>query len=177
VPPVIGARQSRSFILGVRWPLRDITPLSVAAPAPGLINVSPACKAIWDEIWGAENQGKWHQAETVARLMVGPAKSPSTNGTSRSAIPPMPMPSSIASSTTRTGSISPATACGAHASPRHPRIDNPSCRKVGTGFRKTSCSNNSLRRDADSKKRHHALSLTCESSASPPRARLPSRPR
>jgi hypothetical protein len=28
---------------------------------------------------------------------------------------------------------------------------------VDTGFRKTSCSNNNLKRDADSKKRHHAL--------------------
>src|SRR5437867_4711263 len=35
------------------------------------------------------------------------------------------MPSSIASSTTHTGSISPATACDDHASTRYPRIDRP----------------------------------------------------
>jgi hypothetical protein len=28
---------------------------------------------------------------------------------------------------------------------------------VGTGFRKTSCSSNNLKRDGDSKKSHHAL--------------------
>jgi hypothetical protein len=32
---------------------------------------------------------------------------------------------------------------------------------VDTGFRKTSCSNNSLKRDADSKKRHHAFGGKC----------------
>src|SRR5262249_11880536 len=52
-----------------------------------------------------------------------PAKSPSTNGTSSSATPPTPTPSSIASSTTPTASLSPATACDAYASASHPRID------------------------------------------------------
>jgi hypothetical protein len=45
--------------------------------------------------------------------------------------PPMPTPFSIASSTTRTGSVSPATGCDAHA-PRLPRIDRAAteCKKL-----------------------------------------------
>jgi hypothetical protein len=39
----------------------------------------------------------------------------------------VPTPSSMASSTTRTGSISPATACDARAPPSYQRNDRPSC--------------------------------------------------
>src|SRR5213080_2993250 len=59
----------------------------------------------------------------------------------------MPTPFSIASSTTPTGLISPATACDAPAPPRLPRIDHPSyqmqkiIRQRGTGPRATSCRN------------------------------------
>jgi hypothetical protein len=50
-------------------------------------------------------------------------------------------------------------------SPEPQRLSRPedgivvtqTCSGVGTGFRKTSCSKNRLRRDGDSKKRHHAL--------------------
>src|ERR1700722_1759192 len=44
----------------------------------------------------------------------------------------MPTLSSIASSTTLTASISPATACDDHAPTRHPRIDQPAteCQKL-----------------------------------------------
>jgi hypothetical protein len=64
-----------------------------------------------------------------------------------SVIPPTPMPSSTASSTTRTGSILPVIVCDAHAPASHRRIDRPHHRmqklisQRGTEPRATSCRN------------------------------------